>query len=226
MDLNELKKTWDKLASVKDLDENQIRGMLGKRTKNVMERIDRNIKIGFIFLFTLILVFSLDDFWLSPMLLKGFAENLTIPCWIVILDLFCNLLIISTFIPFVVKYYRIRKTCDVACNLKDALLKIINTLYFYQRLFYFALITLLFAIGSGFVMGMYEGFRYGTREQGIILSEIEPGKLFFAVFIGLLILIISVGAIFLFLRWGFRRLYGNYIHQLKATLKELEEIDE
>ena len=226
MDLNELKKTWDKLASAQELDENQIRGLLGKRTKNVMERIDRNIKIGFIVLFVFILILSLDDFWLSPMLLKGLGENLTVPKWLVILDLCCNFLIIATFIHFVVKYYRVRKICDVACNLKDTLIKIIKTLNIYQRLFYFALIALLFAMGSGFITGMYEGFRHGASEQGIILSEIEPAKLLLALFIGLTIMLITIGSIFIFLRRGFRRLYGNYIHKLKLTLKELEEIDE
>ena len=42
----------------------------------------------------------------------------------------------------------------------------------------------------------------------------------------LVILIISVGAIFIFLRWGFRRLYGNYIQKLKLTLNELKEIND
>ena len=60
MNLKELKKTWDKLSSENELDENQLRSMLRKRTNNLIERIDRNIKIGFGVLFILILAFILD----------------------------------------------------------------------------------------------------------------------------------------------------------------------
>ena len=70
MDLKDLKKTWEKLASNKELDENQIRVMLGKRTKNLIERIERNIRIGFIVLLLLILFFVLNDFVISPLLVK------------------------------------------------------------------------------------------------------------------------------------------------------------
>ena len=66
MELNDLKKTWNKISSGRQLDENQLREMLGKRTKSLIERIDRNVKIGFGVLLAMIVLFSLDDFWLSP----------------------------------------------------------------------------------------------------------------------------------------------------------------
>jgi hypothetical protein len=226
MDLRDLKKTWDKLSSGKELDENQIRELLGKRTNSLIERIDRNIKIGFVILFVFILIFILDDFLFSPLLIKGISENLTIPNWILFLSVFSNTLIGTTFIYFVIKYYKVKRGCDIVCNLKETLLKIIDTLKIYQRLFYFALFSLLLAMGSGFVTGMYEGFLTGVKEQGAAFSEIEPDKLIFAIFIGAVVLITTIGSIFIFLRWGFRRLYGNYIHKLKLTLKELGEIDE
>ena len=226
MDLNDLKKTWDKLGSQKQLDENQLRAMLGKRTKNLIERIDRNIKIGFILLFVLILVFALDDFLFSPLMIEGVSENLEIPRWLLFLGVFANVLIFTTFIYFVVKYYRVKRSCDIACNLKETLAKIIDTLKIYQRMFYLALITLLVAMGSGFVSGMYNGFLDGVEQKGVPFSEIQIDQLLLAVFIGLVILIFTVGGIFLFMRWGFRRLYGNYIFKLKNTLKELNEINE
>lgn len=226
MELKDLKKTWDKLASNKELNEDQIREMLGKHTRNLIERIDRNIKIGFVVLFVLILVFALDDFLFSPLLIKGVSENLTIPDWLLFLGVFSNALIFTTFIYFVIKYYRVKKSCDITCNLKETLIKIIGILKIYQRMFYLALITLLFAVGLGFVSGMYKGFLDGVKKQGVPFSEIQPDQLILAILIGLVILIISVGGIFIFLRWGFRRLYGNYIQKLKLTLSELEEIDE
>ena len=226
MDLKDLKKTWDKMASAKELDENQLREMLGKRTKNLIERIDRNIKIGFVVLFFFILIFSLDDFLFSPLLIKGVSENLAIPNWLLFLSVFSNALIFTTFIYFVVKYYRVKRNCDIACNLKETLTKIIDTLKIYQRTFYLALIFISVTMVTGFITGMYQGTLADLEKQGIPFSEISINQLLIIILIGLLFLLITVGGIFIFLRWGFRRLYGNYLAKLKHTLKELEEINE
>jgi hypothetical protein len=226
MDLKDLKKTWDKMASAKELDENQIREMLGKRTKNLIERIDRNIKIGFVVLFFFILIFSLDDFLFSPLLMKGVGENLTVPPWLLFLSVFSNALIFTTFIYFVIKYYRVKRSCDIACDLKETLVKIIDTLKIYQRMFYLALIFISVTMVTGFITGMYQGTLADLERQGIPFSEISINRLLIIIVIGLIFLLITVGGIFIFLRWGFRRLYGNYLAKLKLTLQELEEINE
>ena len=226
MDLKELKKTWNKLASDKELDEDQIRALLRKRTKNLIERIDRNIKIGFGVLFVLILVFALDDFLISPEMLLEVSEDLTMPNWLLFLGIFSNALIFTTFLFFVIKYYRVKKSCDVVCDLKETLIKIIDTLKIYQRMFYLALIAITFTMAIGFITGMYQGSLADFSDQGIPFSEIQINQLVLIILIGLLVLTVTVGGIFIFLRWGFRRLYGNYISKLKQTLKELEEIDE
>jgi hypothetical protein len=226
MDLENLKKTWEKLPSEKQLDENQLKQMLGKQTKSLIDRIDRNIKIGLIVLFVLILIFALDDFLLSPLMIESLNENISIPPWLLFLSIFSNALIFTTFIYFAIKYYKVKKACDTVCDLKETLKKIIGTLEIYQTMFYLALATLLVAIGLGFITGMYTGFSDKVRQLGIPLSEVETGGLIATILIGLVILVILVGGVFLFLRWGFRKLYGNYIHELKLTLKELEEINE
>ena len=226
MDLKELKKTWDSLEAGEELDENQIKAMLQKRTGNLIERIDRNIKIGFVMLFILILVFALDDFLISPAMFKGFDEKLAVPHWLLFLGVFSYTLIFTTFIYFVIKYYRVKRSCDIICDLKNTLKKIIDTLKIYQRLFYLALVTLLIAMASAFVTGLFKGLQSGMQEQGLIFSDVPPNKILLVILVGLGILILFVGGIFILLRWGFRRLYGNYIKKLKLTLKELQEIDE
>jgi hypothetical protein len=226
MDLKDLKKTWEKLASGKELDESEIREMLGKRTKNHIERIDRNIRIGFALLSLLILVFILDDFLFSPLLMEGISENLSVPTWLLFLGVFSNALILFTFIYFVIKYFRVKRSCDISCNLKETLVKIINTLKIYQRMFYLALIFISITMITGFISGMYQGTLADLESQGITFSEISIRQLLVVIVIGLLFLLITVGGIFIFLRWGFRRLYGNYITKLKLTLKELEEIND
>lgn len=226
MDLENLKRTWDKLPTEKQLDENQLLRMIGLRTKSLIEKIDRNIKIGFGILFVLIVIFALDDFILSPFLMKEFGENLDIPGWVLFISVFSNFLIITTFIYFVIKYYKVKKSCDMNCNLKDTLVKIIDTLKIYQTMFYLALMTFLLAIGTGFVSGMYKGFLEGVHEKGMVLAEVQGDKIALVVLIGLFILILITGLVFFFLRWGFKKLYGNYIQKLKLTLRELHEIED
>jgi hypothetical protein len=226
MDLENLKKAWEKLPTEKQLDENQLMRMIGHRTKSLIETIDRNIKIGVGILFVLIVIFAIDDLILSPVLMKEFGENLDIPGWVIFISVFSNFLIITTFIYFVIKYYRVRKSCDMNCNLKESLIKIIATLKIYRTMFYLALVTFLVAIGTSFVTGMYRGFLDGVQEKGMVLAEVQGDKIALVVLIGLFILILITGLVFFFLRWGFRKLYGNYIHKLKLTLQELQEIDD
>jgi hypothetical protein len=224
MDLEILKKTWSKLPLDNQLDENQLKKMLGKQTISLMDRIDRNIKIGFGVLFVLIMIFALDDYLFSPLMTDKLNETIKIPMWLTFLGVFSNILIITTFIYFVIKYYRVKRSCDMVCDLKETLIKIIDTLKIYQTMFYLALVTMLVAIGSGFVTGLYRGFLDGVNEKGIDLAEIQTDKIVIIVLIGLLILILLTGVVFVVLRWGFRKLYGNYIHKLKLTLQELQEI--
>ena len=226
MDLKDLKKTWEQISPGRELDEVQLRHMLGRRTTSLIERIDRNIKIGFGLLFILILIFVFDDFLVSPRLVSTMPQGVPIPQWLVFLAVFSNTLIFTTFLYFVIKYYRVKRSCDLDCDLRETLQKIIDTLILYQRLFYLALVTLMVNIGSAFITGLYSGEKLKLENQGAQLTDIDPQQLFLVVVIGLIILVILVGGVFLFLRWGFRKLYGNYIQKLKATLNELEEIGE
>jgi hypothetical protein len=224
MELENLKKAWNKIAAEKSLDEKQLKEMLGKHSKSMIDRIDRNIKIGFVILFAMILVFALDDFFFSPVILG--EDEIEIPQWLLFIGVFSNTLIFTTFIYFAIKYYRVRKSCDMICNLKETLEKIIDTLIIYKTLFYLALVTLLFAIAMQFVTGIYTGVADNASELGIGVAEVGSKQLAVAVATGLAGLVVLVSSVFFFLRWGFRKLYGNYIEKLKQTLKELEEIQE
>lgn len=225
MDLKDLKKTWDKLSPEQEMDENQIQGMLRKRTGNLIDRIDRNVRIGFIVLFVLILLFILDDFVFGPMLIEQVGSSVEMPGWLLFLSIFATTLIVITFIYFVIQYYRVKKSCDISCNLRETLVKIIGTLRIYQRLFYLALIILTISMSVQFISGIYSGMYEGIKEKGILLADVPFGKWVLLVVIGLVVLLLTVGGIYLLMRWGFRRLYGNYISKLKENLKELDEID-
>lgn len=226
MDLNELKKTWNKMPSGQELDEGQLQNILGKQTKSLIERIDRNIKIGFVVLLGFILLFSFDDFWFSAETINEYYTATPIPGWVIFLAVFGNVLIFTTFIYFVIKYYLVKKKCDVVCNLRDTLKQIIGTLELYQRLFYLALAAILLAIVSAFSSGIFEGLSHNAEVQGMQISDIETTQLLLVIVVSIVIIGALGGGIFLFLRWGFRKLYGKYIQKLKTTLKELEELEE
>ncbi len=226
MELTDLKKTWGKMSSSKELNENQLKTMLGKRTKNLIERIERNIKIGFIALFALFLLIILNEFIVSPILLEDFYESYSVPNWFLFLSLFSYTLIFTTFIYFAIKYYRVKRSCDAACDLKDTLSKTIDTLNLYQRLFYLALGLLTLTMALGFIAGLYQESMSELEKNGVSFSDIQFDRLLLQIIIGLIFLLVVVGGIFIFLRWGFRRLYGNYHHKLKQTLKELNEIED
>jgi hypothetical protein len=225
MELQDLKKTWSRMSSAKELDEEQIRELLSRRTGNLIDRINRNVRIGFGVLFLLIVLFVLEDFVLAPMLVRDAEAVIEVPGWLVLLSIFSNAFIIITFIYFAVKYYFVKRTCDTGCNLRETLTKILGTLYIYKRLFYFALIMLSLAMALQFISGMYTGMAYDMKTQGIPFSEVPVDKLLLATGLGLVVLVLTVGGIFLLMRWGFRRLYGNYISELKKTLRELNELD-
>jgi hypothetical protein len=225
MDLKELKKTWQQLPSGKELDEEEIREMLRRRTGNLIDRIDRNVRIGFVILFILIVLFLFDDFILVPMLLQGMEADVEMPDWLFFMSMFGNTLIIITFLYFVIHYYRVKKRCDITCNLRESLIKIIETLRIYKRLFYLALIIFSLSMVFQFISGMYSGVTWGMENQGIHLKDVSFEKLLMVIIIGFLFLGLTVGGIYLFMRWGFRRLYGKYISKLKRTLQELDEIE-
>jgi hypothetical protein len=225
MDLKNLKKTWQQLPSGKELDEGQIREMLRRRTGNLLDRIDRNVRIGFVILLVLIVLFLFDDFILVPMLIQGLEADVEIPGWLFFMSIFANSLIFATFIYFVIHYYRVKKKCDISCNLRQTLIKIIETLRIYKRLFYLALIIFTLSMIFQFISGMYSGVSWDLQNQGIPLTDVPVKKLLIVIAAGILVLGVTAGGIYLLMRWGFSRLYGKYISKLKQTLQELDEIE-
>ena len=224
MDLKDLKKTWNRFSAGKELDEDQLREVLRRRTGSLIERIDRNVRIGYIILFVLILLFLADDFIFAPILAGKAEAEAAMPIWLIYVSIFSNLLLFFTFMYFVYKYYKVRKMCNISCNLRETLVKIIKTLRLYKRLFYFALIVFALALALQFLSGMYTGMAHDIKTQGIALSEIPFNRWILITLTGLVVLVLSVGGLYLLMRWGFRRLYGNYINKLKHTLNELDEM--
>ncbi len=227
MKIEDLQKAWVKYSSKDNihLDEKSLEEMLGKRTKSLIERIDRNVKIGFVVLLGLILYNLVDYFVVYPNLTDATGLQIEVPVWIMAIDLLSMLFIILTFIYFAVSYYRVKNQCSDSCSLKDTLIRIIGILKLYKSLFFFALVIILVSTSISFVFGLYYGISVKANEYGLTIAETGGGQLAFTIMFGLVVLILLTGGIFLLFRWGFRKLYGNYLLKLKHTLKELTEIE-
>lgn len=217
MNLNELKKAWNKVsvdAASQELSENRIREILGKRTTSLMDRIDKNIRLGLLILFLVIVAMYIWDMTIRSSNDAAYAHA-NIPDWVTIMDQGVNLLLILLFVLFFYSYNKVRRQCRTSCNLRQTLTKTIGILSFYRRLFTFALFIFLLSSGTGFIAGYYTGvlsYDTGVRMQPLTLL------------IGIVFLVMLTIALYFLFRFIFRKLYGNYIHQLKDTLAELDEL--
>ena len=218
MEIKDLQKAWSQISNTagqEQLTDEKIRHLLSSRTANLMERIDKNIRIGFAVLFVVILTMIVFDFFMAshPDTIRAGLPG--VPRWVSLLDRGINILIIILFIVFVLRYRYTGKKCDAASNLKQGLKQVIQVLTSYNRLFVFALVIFLLASASGYVAGYYIG-----------ITAVAPSEFFqpFSIIFGIITLSLLTGFLFLLIRWIFRKFFGQYLTRLKETLKELDEL--
>jgi hypothetical protein len=220
MDIKDLQKAWNRMSAEtsgkEDLTEEKIRELLSTRTANLMERIDKNIRWGFAILFVILTSMVIWDFFISENSEAGSGTQVSIPEWVTYLDRSINFLIFVLFFVFVIRYQQIRKKCQIVCNLRQALQKVIKVLTTYKRLFSFVLIVFLLSSATAYIAGFFKGIHVDST-SGVSLPV--------AIISGVVTLGLFTGLLFLLLRWIFRKLYGNYLSQLKETLKELDELE-
>lgn len=224
MDIKDLKSAWDTYSSQEmnkhRLGKETIHELLKNQTKTLVDRIDRNIRIGIVVLLAYIAYVLLDDLYISKLLIK---EPIRYPGWMVPLDVFSNALIVTTYVFFVIRYLKIRRSFSPDTQLKDLLNGILDTLKTYRRMFYLAVIILLINVILSFAAGLYQGIKF--KAEGVTggLENLATSKILLIIGVGLLILIPMVVLSFLVLRWGFNKLYGRYMIKLNDSLHELNE---
>ncbi len=227
MELKDLKSAWNKFSSddayKHQLGEEAIYDLLNKRTMNLIERIDRNIKIGFGVLVLLSLMFVLDAFFLTPRLAAGYEPT---PGWIQWMEGLGILFIAGSFVYFWLGYRAATNDYSQSNDLKKVLRAIVRMLYVYRKLFYLALGILLLIMSISFVTGLYSGVDLKAHELGATLIDVSSSpEMIRTIVLGIVIFLLFITALFALFSWGFRKLYGNYISKLKETLNELNEIE-
>jgi len=218
MELDQLKSAWNSYTSSDAdkhrIDETELRRMLKRRTNGLMDRIDRNVRGGFVVILALVLFFVVDDFYLTP----SMEEKVEVPLWVYLMDALNTLFLFGTFLYFWLQYRNVKANYSQNSDMKRVLSSSIQLLTTYRRLFYWALCGFLLVIAISSMAGFFANPNVHSEE---FLAERNHLVVFgsFAVLLGVL------GLIFVVFHWGFRRLYGRYIKQLKETLTELDEIE-
>lgn len=226
MELKDLKSAWTAYSS-QELDKHQlgkenIHELLKNRTKTLVDRIDRNIRIGMAVILIFIAYVIIDDFYLSKLIL---SESVRYPAWMVPMDVFSNVIIVTTYLFFVFRYWKIKQSFLPDTQLKDLLTGILDTIKTYRRMFYLAVVILLINMVVSFIAGLYQGVKIRTGAINEGLESITMSRLLIIILVGLAFLIPLIAVTFFLLRWGFNKLYGKYLIKLNETLLELDESD-
>lgn len=230
MELDDLKSAWNKFSSENEkkqqLSEGELQKILKKRTLDITDKINRNIRIGMgIVLGWVSLGFAID-FLLSPVMeTKLDKPYLTdkLMFWSFIIEVLNYVLIFSAIIIFWIRYSKIEKKNIDTTNLISKLNVLINALSSYRRMFYIVMgIFLLYVIisfSSGFIMES----NYQINNSALDLHNLNFTKWLIIIASFLLSLGIFIAIYIVLFTLFFKRLYGRYLKQLKSTLKELEE---
>jgi hypothetical protein len=219
MDIKDLKAAWDTYSSQEmnkhRLGKESINELLKNRAQSLVDRIDRNIRIGMGVLLIFIVYVVVDSVFLSDLPEAIVHRTIEYPKWLIPIDVFSTTLIITTYLFFILRYLKIKRSFSIQLQLKDLLLGIQETLKTYRRMFYLAVVILLINIIASFAAGVYQGLR--------LIENLTSSKILSTIGISLLVIVLMVGISFFILRWGFNKLYGRYLISLNETLRELDE---
>ncbi len=227
MELKDLKSAWETYSS-QEVDKHRlgketIHGLLRNRTKSLVDRIDRNIRIGMGVLLAFIAYVVVDSLILIKLPETIVDQTVEYPKWLVPIDVFSTFLIITTYLFFVIRYLKVKRSFSIDLQIKDLLDGVIETLKTYRRLFYLAVTILLLNMVVGFAAGLYLGIKIKADAQNLEISNLDIAQILSAVGVGLLILVPLILLMFFILHWGFNKLYGKYLQTLNDTRNELDE---
>jgi len=227
MDIKDLKSAWDTYSS-QEMDKHRlgkesIHELLRNRTQSLVDRIDRNMRIGLGVLLLFIIYLIIDSIFMSDLYSAIGYRDVEYPKWLIPIDVFSTTLIITTYLFFVVRYIKIKRSFSIQLQLKDLLFGIRETLITYRRMFYLAVVIFMINIIVSFIAGVYQGlkFKADAVSDGIInMTTIQTLKI---IGVSLMIIVPMIAFSFYILRWGFNKLYGRYLVKLEETLQELDE---
>ncbi len=228
MELDELKKAWGEFNTKNEhkLSEGDFSKMLNKKTTDLSERVGRNIRIGIGIVMAWIALGFTIDFLATPMLEKTMNKPyMTSPLidWSLAAEMLIYLLIALAIIIFFVRYRKLEKTNICNGQLRNRLIRLINIIKSYKRMFYVILVVVLLYVVVTFSLGFFMEYNYQLSEKGIDPEQLGTlSKTIMILTFGVAVSII-LSVYYLLFNIFFKRLYGRHLKQLQTTLKELDE---
>jgi tetrahydromethanopterin S-methyltransferase subunit G len=232
MELDELKSAWSKFASSEEkkrvLTETELSSMMTTQTRDITQKIGRNIRIGVGIILAWVVLGILTNLVVSVLFKKVLDKPYlteSILFWSYCIEMMSYVLILATIIVFWIKYSKIEKTRIDASNLRETLSRLIGIVSSYKRMFYVVFGIFLFFITVSFSSGFFLETNYQVQTTGIDFSSLSLTRWILMIFVFIVTLGLFWGAYYLLFNLFFKRLYGRYLETMKATLKELDEVN-
>ena len=205
------------------LGKESIHELLKNRTQSLVDRIDRNMRIGLGVLLLFIIYLIIDSIFMSDLFSAIGYRGVEYPKWLIPIDIFSTTLIITTYLFFIIRYLKIKRSFSIHLQLKDLLLGIQETMKTYRRMFYLAVVIFMINIIVSFIAGVYQGLKFKADAVSGGIINMTTSQTLKIIGISLLIIVPMIAFSFYILRWGFNKLYGRYLIKLDETLLELDE---
>ncbi len=210
MELDELKdQLKNKLASDHaGRSDGDIAGFLNKKAGSVVEKLKRSLWIEILFGILVVIVFGYLGFFSNYRSFRIYFSVFTVLC--------------GAFIVLLV--YLLRRTTRLGATslpVKSNLQSIVNIIEeFVKRYFQFSMALIPICFIFSFLLGYYDPKPIPQVEKmakGFFTERWEVVS-----FLLIYMIALSVG-LYYFNKWYLRKLYGNYVNQLKECIRELGE---
>jgi len=232
MDLDKLKSTWNKISSENEkklqLKEEDIQSLLEKRTFDITQKIGRNIRVGIAIILAWVFLGSIFEFVVSPMFDSYFKDSILsdkLLFWLYMLEIGGYILVFASAILFWLRYNKIEKQNTNSVDLRGKLTMLIRIVNSYKTMFYIILAIILLFVSINFSVGFVSGIKMQTLDPGINIQAISIFKWILIASAFLLALGVFIAIYYFLFNLFFKRLYGRFLEQLKATLKELDDVN-
>ena len=233
MELDQLKSAWNKMSEHSEkhraFAESDIQLMLSKRTKDIYQKIGRNIRVGMIIVLAWIGFEIFTDFFFSnlfeELLDKPYMTEKLITLTYV-LNIFIYATILLTISIFWLQYARLEKKHDTYTDLASSIQLLIKIIKSYKRMFYMILWIVILLVTFSFTTGFLMEFRYQAKAGDFTMGDFPLLYQIAIILSFILVLGVFIAAYLVLFKLFFRRLYGRYLTKLEQIILELQEESE
>jgi hypothetical protein len=198
MELDEFKELYKRSADEQTLANQNITDMITQESQGPLAQLQKKTKFT-LYLFPLAIVFFAGLF-IPALGVQDASHNVTM--WLLFLALF------SEYIVSVLNYYTIKKMQRASGNVRENLLKKMNTLRLRYKLYFILYIALFLMMPAALELSHFTGHFAG-------LAKINP-------FIRVAWYILVFGCLFVIKKEAQKQQYEQYLDQLKRLLDQMQ----